>query len=113
MPFAIKMAFTSIGVIALASITLNCSNKVMDDHQGEKAVPSRSIEEVLSEYTEDLMSIPGVVGIAQGLLDGKPCIKVFVIKKTPELDQKVPDVLEGHPVMVEETGVIRALPEEQ
>ena len=113
MPFAIKVAFTSIGVITLASIIVTCSNKVVNDRQGERTVPARPIEEVLSEHTDELMSIPGVVGTAQGLLDDKPCIIVFVIRKTPELDQKVPDVLEGHPVVVEETGVIRALPEEQ
>ncbi|MBI1924994.1 hypothetical protein HYR99_12195 [Candidatus Poribacteria bacterium] len=59
------------------------------------------------------MSIPGVVGTAQGVCDGKPCIKVFVITKTPELERKIPRVLEGHPVMVQETGEIQALPQNQ
>jgi hypothetical protein len=111
MSSAIKMTLASIGMIVCAVIA--CSNKVMVDHQGEKGMPAKPIEQVLSEHTDELMSIPGVIGTAQGLRENKPCIMVLVIKKTPELDQKIPDVLEGYPVVVEETGEIRALPEEQ
>ena len=113
MSSTIKMAFMSVGVIVLVSITVTCSNKVVNDQQGGKAMPAKPIEEVLSKHTDELMSIEGVVGTAQGLCDDKPCIRVFVIKKTPELDQRVPNVLEGYPVEVEETGGIRALPEDQ
>ncbi|NIO03134.1 MAG: hypothetical protein GTN74_00575 [Proteobacteria bacterium] len=59
------------------------------------------------------MSLPGVVGTAQGLCDDKPCINVFVIKKTLELDEKIPDSLDGYPVAIEETGEFRALPGDQ
>jgi hypothetical protein len=67
-----------------------------------------SIEEVLMKYTDNLMSISGVVGTGQGLFDGKSCIKVFVVKMTPELEDKIPEKLEGYPVKIKETGVIRA-----
>ena len=109
----IKAIFLGIGVIVLAINTMTCSSTVTDDYQGERIVSARPIEEVLSEYTDELMAIPGVVGIAQGLSDDKPCIKVFVIEKTLELDQKIPRVLEGYPVVIEETGGIQALPEEK
>ena len=57
------------------------------------------------------MAVPGVVGTAIGICNGMPCIKVYVVKKTPELDRKIPDTLEGYPVMTEETGEFRRLPE--
>lgn len=66
------------------------------------------IEEVLKKYTVNLMTISGVVGTGQGLFDGKSCIKVFVVKKTPELKDKIPEKLEGYSVKIKETGVIRA-----
>ncbi len=69
------------------------------------------IEEVLKKYTDKLMSISGVVGIGQGLCDGEPCIKVFLIKKTRELEEKIPRELEGYKVKIEETGKVRAYPE--
>ncbi|MCX5637772.1 MAG: hypothetical protein NTX52_08795 [Planctomycetota bacterium] len=74
---------------------------------------AKAIEEVLKERARELMSIPGVVGAGQGLCEGKPCIKVFVIKMTPDLDQKIPNTLEGYQVVVEETGEIKALPKNQ
>ena len=55
------------------------------------------------------MALPGVIGTAQGLCDGKPCIKVLVVTRTSELLAQVPDALEGYTVEVQETGVIRAL----
>lgn len=90
-----------------------CADKKVGDHQGGNIMPAKTIEEVLKEHTKELMSVPGVVGTALGLCDDTPCIKVYVVKKTSELDQKIPDILEGYPVMIEETGEIRALPENQ
>ncbi len=70
---------------------------------------SRTIETVLKEHTRELLSLPGVVGTAQGLCDGKPCVKVYVNAKTPELQRNIPAELEGYPVAVEETGELRPL----
>ena len=67
-----------------------------------------TIEEVLKKYTDNLMSISGVVGTGHGLCDGKSCIKVFVVKKNPELENKIPEKHEGYPVKIKETGVFRA-----
>ncbi len=72
-------------------------------------MPANTIQEVLEEHTERWMATPGVVGTAIGQLEGRPCIKVFVGEKTDELQAKIPTTLEGHPVVLEETGEFRAL----
>ena len=73
-------------------------------------VPARPIEAVLHDHTNALMSVPGVVGVFQGETDeGKPCIGVMVVKRTPEIESKVPDHLEGYPVEIQVTGEIRPL----
>ena len=71
------------------------------------------INTVLSAHDDALMTIPGVVGVYVGLLeDGEtPCIKIMVVEKTPELEEMLPKSLDGHPVVVEESGVIRPLNE--
>ena len=69
----------------------------------------KTIEEALRDHTNSLMSLPGVVGTGQGLCDGQPCIKVFIVKKTPELLGQIPAEIEGYTVAVEETGEIKAL----
>jgi hypothetical protein len=77
----------------------------------ERVILAMKIQEVLKKYTASLITISGVVGTGLGLCDGKPCIKVFVIKKTPDLEDKIPERLEGYSVKIKETGVIRAFPE--
>lgn len=71
----------------------------------------RTIEEVLKAHTGELMSLPGVVGTAQGLCANQPCIKVYVEKMGAGTGEKIPDSIEGYPVEIEETGMFRALPE--
>lgn len=80
------------------------------EQKGEVTVPEKTIGEVLKEHTRELMSVPGVVGTAEGMCDDRPCIKVYVIKNRPEQVRKIPDTLEGYPVKVEVTGEFRTMP---
>lgn len=70
----------------------------------------KTIESVLQGHTDALMSLPGVVGTAQGECAGTPCIKVYVVQETPQLLDRIPAAIEGYRVVVEETGEIRARP---
>ncbi len=103
----IKMAVLGLGVIALAVGFPDCAREKV--HQREKAMPPKTIQEVLKAHTPELMSIPGVVGTAIGEHKGELCIKVLVIEKTPELTRKIPSTLEGFPVVIQQTGEIRAM----
>ena len=67
-----------------------------------------TIETALARHTDSLMALPGVVGVAQEESDGKPAINVLVVRRTPNLDARLPRVLDGFPVVVVETGEIRA-----
>jgi hypothetical protein len=55
------------------------------------------------------MSIPRVVGVAEGEYEGKPCIKVFVVERDSELRKQIPSNIEGYPLKVEESGKFHAL----
>lgn len=102
-----KNAVMILSIIALVFINIDC--KKCSISQEEKAMQQKSIEEVLKTHTPDLMSIPGVVGTAIGKQKDNLCIIIMVIKKTPELTEKIPSTLEGFPVVIQETGEIRAL----
>jgi len=79
--------------------------------QQNSATPKRDINDVLRAHDEELLAIPGVVGVYVGVLeDGKtPCLKVMLAQKTPETERAVPKTLEGYPVVIEVTGEIRPL----
>ncbi|MHC4281206.1 MAG: hypothetical protein ACYSUJ_13795 [Planctomycetota bacterium] len=112
-----SMSFITFGMIIHICGFLICSSSIVGcvdkslSYGEEKEMLARKLEEVLKDHTDRLMSIPGVVGTGQGLCNDKPCIKVFVIKKTPDLEDKIPAELEGYPNKIEETGIIRPLPE--
>ena len=71
----------------------------------------RPIAEVLAAHTPELMALPGVVGTYEGERDGAPAIVVMLERRTPELEARIPDTLEGWPVAVEVTGPLRAMPD--
>lgn len=99
-----------IGIIVLLFI-ICCTGKI--DNNGEKVMEQRTIQEVLTSHTPDLMSVPGVVGTAIGEQDGKPCIVVMVVQKTNDITKKIPLTLEGFPVVIKEVGEIRSLDEKK
>ncbi len=86
-----------------------CTKKKVEQETKPNQMTNKSIEQVLKEHTDHLMSLPGVTGTAQGELNGKPCIKVYVEKKTSELEKQIPDEIEGYPVDIQESGVIKPM----
>ena len=106
-----KGIYSIFFVISICVIVINFPSNFINS--SENTMPSKPIKKVLEEHTNELMSIKGVIGTAEGLCNGKPCIKVYVIKKTRQLTQRIPTTLEGYPVVIEETGEFRALPENQ
>ncbi|MDX1661430.1 MAG: hypothetical protein R3326_06540 [Gemmatimonadota bacterium] len=67
----------------------------------------RSIEAVLADSTAAWMEVPGVDGTGLGVCDGEPCIVVYVGRRTPEVETRIPSSVEGHRVRTEITGEFR------
>ena len=73
----------------------------------------RDINAVMEAHVGDLMAIDGVTAVAVGALgDGTPCIQVYVVSKTEDLLCRIPKTLGGYAVVIEESGVIRPMPDE-
>jgi hypothetical protein len=76
-------------------------------------MPTQDIKTVMEAHVGELMAIEGVTAVAIGELDdGTPCIQVYVVEKTDDLVRRIPKTLGGHPVVVEESGVIRPMSNE-
>jgi hypothetical protein len=102
----------SIAVVALVFVLGGVSihdSELRLNSEEDSRVAGMTIEEVLKQNTDHLMSIPGVVGTAIGECKGHPCIMVLVEKRTADLTKRIPDKLGGFLVVVEETGAIRRL----
>ena len=102
--------------MAAASILVGCAGGPPpagnSSPEADTNASRRPIGEVLAEHTPRLMAMPGVVGTAESALpDGQPSVMVLVVKLTPELRRAIPKELGGYPVVIEESGEIRAMPE--
>ena len=70
----------------------------------------RAVMAVQDRHTEDIMSRPGVVGVATGLdEDGNPAIIVMMESLSLSKKALLPDEFESIPVIVQVTGQIKAL----
>jgi hypothetical protein len=60
--------------------------------------------QVKNRHEEQLLNVPGVVGVGIGLSKSQVVIKVFLEEMTSELAQRLPDTLDGFSVVPEVTG---------
>jgi len=68
----------------------------------------QTIEQVIEEASQWL-NLDGVEGIGQGEHGGEPCIVVLISGNKQNLAEKIPKSFKGYPVILEETGEVRAL----
>ena len=109
MVISLRALATTVGLLWLTAMIVACGQVGAEEGQGERPVQEKTIERVLEEHTARLMALPGVVGTAQGLCSGEPCIRVFVVEKTDDLLKQVPTEIEGYTVDAVETGEFRKL----
>lgn len=93
----------------MTGFAAGCGDGGVDKQQSVPGMPKQTIEQVQARYQDEWMRIPGVVGVGIGAADGKAVIKVLVVRKTSDLEQKIPKEAGGYPVIIEETGEIKAL----
>ncbi len=105
-----KYFFTILLCLSLGLLILGCSSGERHNGEVKVIIKARDINAVKDDHTDELMSIHGVVGVYIGAYDdGIKCIGVMVDTLTSEIEKKIPKTLEGHPVRVEETGVIKPM----
>jgi hypothetical protein len=63
----------------------------------------------IEKHRDWLMATPGVVGVAEGMCNGKPCIKLFVLRKNQPEIRALPTTLDGYAISIEVTGEFKAL----
>ena len=94
--------FAIILVVSILAISLfGCG--------GSNSKGASSISEVKDRHVQELMSIPGVVGVGIGGTAGEERLVVYLENGSPELRARIPAELEDYEVVVEVTGAIKPL----
>ncbi|HMQ53570.1 MAG TPA: hypothetical protein PKE64_16035 [Anaerolineae bacterium] len=101
LPFSLNKSVVLITVLFLVGVMVGACGDAMT---------AKDIVEVQAKHEAQLMSLPGVVGVGIGECEGKPCLKVLVERKTPELERQIPSELEGFKVELEESGPLQTQP---
>jgi hypothetical protein len=104
-----SMAYSLVWTSVLSvTLTAGCLNHMKHDSTSQ---PRRDINAVLADHDQELMATPGIVGVYVGVLPDErtPCLKVMLARNDPALKKKVPQILEGFPVVTEVTGEIKPL----
>jgi hypothetical protein len=86
----------------------NDTSSFRDTTHAKSSHHKMTVAEVLAKYTDTWMKIPGVTGTGEGKSDGKPCIMVFIERKSEAIKKKIPKEAGGYKVVLKETGKIQA-----
>jgi len=63
-----------------------------------------SAAEVIETHLDWVFSLEDVAGIAEGELDGEPCIKIYLVQENTRTALELPEHLDGYRVIAEVTG---------
>jgi hypothetical protein len=98
----------------LVSLTV-CAKRIREIRHGETSMMRRetgarkpAIEKIKAKYEKEFLGLEGVEGVGIGEELGKPVIKVYVVRKTRSLQERIPSQIEGYPVRMEVTGEFHA-----
>jgi hypothetical protein len=102
--------FFLIGLsLLITGISASCAMPNDNGTNREKVmVSAKDIDEALAKHSGELLAVPGVEGAARGDCQGSPCLKVYVSSESPELQERLADILEGLPVVIEKSGSFQA-----
>ena len=97
--------------LALVLVASGCGGGAADRRAPARhTVKTGPITDVLAARTPELLRIPGVIGTGEGTENGERVLVVFVSKRTPELDAKLPRELDGYGIVIREAGDVTAPP---
>jgi hypothetical protein len=109
------MSLQRLAILTLLSVSGlvlgGCSSSPNGDFGQEVEMGARpSIADIIERRGSEFLAIDGVVVIFEGATAaGDPCIKIGIAKLNKELDAKLPEQIEGWPVVVFESGVIQPM----
>lgn len=98
-----KLAILGCALALTLGPTTACGQARTDDDM------AASIQEAKAKHVDSLMALPGVVSVGIGLNEaGEPAIVVGLETANAETEAAIGTTLEGHPVVVQVVGRIRA-----
>lgn len=67
-------------------------------------MPETTLSDVIAAHLDEWFALDDVAGIAEGMLDGLPCIKIYLVQANSRTSLELPAEIDGYPVLIEVTG---------
>jgi hypothetical protein len=103
----------SRGYLLLLALGASSSLASESLHPGKKAsitMADTGIEQVIESNADSLMALPDVVAVSQSLCNGQQCIKILLGTENADTRARLPENIEGIPVVIEVSGQFFARP---
>jgi hypothetical protein len=108
---------TAVAVVTFATGIVGCASEPPEPTHApasspaeETTVSQRSLNEVVDAVAPEWMTWNGVTMVYAGTTDdGRPAVKVGVVTLPHDVQDRIPDEVEGYPVVVIESGEVRPL----
>lgn len=95
--------------VCTVSTVSGCTLCYQSGMEKMKPMPEQTIEQVQEAHADEWMAIPGVQGVGIGMSDDRPCIVIFSSVDPQQLGKTIPSTVQGHPVVIRQTGTFHAL----
>jgi hypothetical protein len=109
--FKIRLTATLLIMLTVwGAFSTGCTKRPDSGEGNALKMSSGEAIKIMNAHVDELMAVPGVTAVAVGALDdGRPCILVYVVKKTADHNKLIPRELEGYRVVVEVSGEIKPM----
>jgi hypothetical protein len=104
-------------IIVVATVFLHIACVSADDGaahslatEATDMASTEDLGQIISSHSDLIMELEDVVGIAEGLCDGSPCIRVFLARHNATSLAQIQEYLAGIPFAIEISGNFTASP---
>lgn len=93
------------------SASSSLANQSLDQAQkASTTMTDTGIAQVIERNVDRIMALPDVVAVSESLCNKQPCIKILLSTENADTRARLPEQIEGIPVVIEVSGQFFARP---
>ena len=97
-------------LLALSACSTLASQSLHTDEKASEAMGDTGIEQVIARNADRIMALADVVAISESRCNNQPCIKILLATENADTQARLPEQIEGIPVVTEVSGSFFANP---
>lgn len=108
---AAGMADGLLLLLVLGACSPLASQTPQPDEKASAAMSDTGIAQVIARNADSIMALTDVVAVSESRCNNQPCIKILLAAENADTRARLPETIEGIPVVIEVSGSFFANPE--